>query len=201
MTHGKDAVFLFDLESGKPERKVDLAGGDIRRLVADPARSRLVVGFESGAIGSVSLPDLTPGPRLEDAHDGKRRVPGPEPRRPPPGHAVPSIAWCCATRCRSSAADLPRVGRDAAGHDLRSNGRRLAVVGTDSDVDLWDLAALRDGLRPSAWPGTSPPPHRSCRPRRSNPEPPFRGHQSPRLVRGACADSGAKATQRSVEKL
>jgi hypothetical protein len=25
-------------------------------------------------------------------------------------------------------------------------GNRLATVGTSSDVDLWDLAALRDGL-------------------------------------------------------
>ena len=27
VTHGKDAVLLFNLESGEPERKVDLAGG------------------------------------------------------------------------------------------------------------------------------------------------------------------------------
>src|SRR5262249_35234854 len=27
-----------------------------------------------------------------------------------------------------------------------SKGRRLAIVGTDSDVDLWDVAALREGL-------------------------------------------------------
>ncbi len=26
-------------------------------------------------------------------------------------------------------------------------GRRLIIVGTDCDVDLWDLAALHDGLR------------------------------------------------------
>jgi hypothetical protein len=25
-------------------------------------------------------------------------------------------------------------------------GRRLAIVGSDCDVDLWDLAALHDGL-------------------------------------------------------
>src|SRR5439155_18001640 len=68
VTHGKGAVLLFDLESGKPERKVDLAGGDIRTLVADRARGRLVVGFESGALGGVALPDLTPGPRLANAH-------------------------------------------------------------------------------------------------------------------------------------
>ena len=49
VTHGKDAVLLIDLESGKQERKVDLAGGGIRKLVADPSRDRLVVGFESGA--------------------------------------------------------------------------------------------------------------------------------------------------------
>src|SRR5207248_397484 len=70
VTHGKDAVLLFNLESGQLERKVDLAGGDIRTLVADRARSRLVVGFQGGAIGGLSLPDLTPGPRLENAREG-----------------------------------------------------------------------------------------------------------------------------------
>jgi hypothetical protein len=59
--------------AGKLERKVELPGGGIRTFVADPARGRLVVGFQSGAIGSLSLPDLTPGVRLENAHDGKVR--------------------------------------------------------------------------------------------------------------------------------
>jgi dipeptidyl aminopeptidase/acylaminoacyl peptidase len=70
VTHGRDAVLLFNLESGQRDQKVDLAGGGIRKFAADRARNRLVVGFQSGAIGDVSLADLTPGPRLEHAHDG-----------------------------------------------------------------------------------------------------------------------------------
>jgi WD40 repeat protein len=147
VAHGGNAVFVFDLESAKPEpRKVDLRGGPIRRFMADAARSRLVVGFESGAIGSFSLPDLTPGTRVEAAHDGP----------------VECLALSPDGRLLASGYDHRVVLRDAlsletllafplwAGtlRDLTfdSQGRRLAVVGTDSDVDLWDLAALNDGL-------------------------------------------------------
>jgi hypothetical protein len=147
VTHGKDAALLFNLESGKLERKVDLAGGGIERFVANRERSRLVVGFESGAIGILSLPDLTPGARVENAHDGK--------------------VWCLAL---SPAEHLLAIGyhhrvmlRDAVTLEpllrfpswdgtLRcltfdAKGHRLAIVGTGNDVDLWDLDALRDGLR------------------------------------------------------
>ena len=36
--------------------------------------------------------------------------------------------------------------RDKMGHSLDFTGRRLAIVDTDCDVDLWDLAALSGGL-------------------------------------------------------
>ncbi len=146
VTHGKDAVLLFNLESGKLERKVDLAGGGIRRLVADRARSRLVVGFQNGAIGSVSLPDLTPDPRLDAAHEG----------------SVDCLALSPDGRLLATGSDHRVVLRDALSFEtllvfplwagtLRdltfdSRGRRLAIVGTDSDVDLWNLDALHDGL-------------------------------------------------------
>ena len=147
VTHGKDAVLLFNLESGELEKKVDLGGGGIRRLAADRARSRLVVGFGSGAIASLSLPDLTPGRRLEGAHDG----------------SVDCLALSPDGRLLATgAADQRVVLRDAMSFEtllgfplwtgtLRdltfdSTGRRLAIVGTNCDVDLWDLAALSDGL-------------------------------------------------------
>jgi eukaryotic-like serine/threonine-protein kinase len=147
VTHSRDGVLLFDLESGELMRRVELGGGRIRGLVADRARSCLVVGFESGAIGSVSLPDLTPGPRLENAHIA----------------SVECLALTPDGRLLATAgADRRVVLRDAlsleelldfplwAGNvrDLTFDfkGRRLAIVGTDCDVDLWDLAALHEGL-------------------------------------------------------
>jgi WD40 repeat protein len=146
VTHGKDAVLLFNLESGELERTVALAGGGVRALVADRARSRLVVGFESGALGSLSLPDLTPGHRLENAHDGH----------------VTCLALSPDGRLLATGSDHQVVLRDAGSFEallrfpawtgtLRdltfdAAGRRLAIVGTGCDVDLWDLAALRDGL-------------------------------------------------------
>ncbi|HZT83040.1 MAG TPA: hypothetical protein VFA26_22610, partial [Gemmataceae bacterium] len=146
VAHGKDAVFLFNVESGQEEQKVHLAGGGIRRLVADRARGRLVVGLQSGAIVSLSLPDLTPGPGLENAHDG----------------SVECLALSPDGRLLATASDHRMVLRDALSFEaflglplwagtvrdmtFDSEGRRLAVVGTGSDVDLWDLTALHDGL-------------------------------------------------------
>jgi len=154
--------------SGVPTLRLSLlstsrmAGGAIRRFVVDRSRSRLVVGFQSGAIGSVSLPDLTPGPRLEDAHDGK-------------AEGVKYLALSPDGRLLASGGSDHRVVlRDAqsfaallsfpvwAGtlRDLTfdATGRRLAVVGTESDVDLWDIAALHDGLTAIglAWDQPSP---------------------------------------------
>jgi WD40 repeat protein len=162
VTHRKDAVLLYNVESGELEKKVDLVGGNaIRRLAADQARSRLVVGFGSGAIARLSLPDLTPLSRLEDAHHGN----------------VDCVALSPDGRLLATgAADRRVVLRDAMSFEtllefplwtgtLRdltfdSTGRRLAIVGTNCDVDLWDPAALSDGLADLglAWDRPAPVP-------------------------------------------
>jgi eukaryotic-like serine/threonine-protein kinase len=147
VTHSSDALLLFDFKSGELLRKVELGGGRIRAFVADRAHNRLVVGFESGAIGSVSLRDLNPGPRLENAHNG----------------SVECLALTPDGRLLASAgADHQIVLRDAVSFETLLNfpmwvgnvrdltfdfkGRRLIVVGTDCDVDLWDLTALHNHL-------------------------------------------------------
>src|SRR5262249_50686367 len=69
LTHGKDSIVVFDLETEKVQPKVDLSD-EIRCWAADPATNRLIVGFQSGALTSFSLPGLSPGPRIEKAHSG-----------------------------------------------------------------------------------------------------------------------------------
>jgi WD40 repeat protein len=147
VTHRKDAVLLFNLESGKLKQKVPLSSGSIRKLVADQARSRLVVGFKSGAIRGLSLPDLTPGPRLEGAHDGEVNCLA----LSPDGRLLATGAYDHRVVLRDALSFQPLLAFPLwAGtpRDLTfdSRGRRLAIVGTVSDVDLWDLVALHDGL-------------------------------------------------------
>ena len=148
VTHGKDAVYLFDLESDGPGRKVELGGGEIRALAADLAGTRLIVTFQNGALASYSLPDLSPAPRIDKAHGGDR---------------IDHLAISPAGRLFASAGDDHRmILRDAqtlepllsfpiwaeAFRDLTfdAKGQRLAAVGTSSEVDVWDLNELEAGL-------------------------------------------------------
>ena len=181
VTNGRNTVLLFNLESGKLERTIELAGGGIRKFVADRAGSRLVVGFQSGSIGSLSLPDLTPGPRLE-AHDGSVECLALAPTDACWPRAAPTGAWCYATRRRSALLRFPLWDGTPAGLTFDSTGRRLAIVGTGEDVDLWDLVRAARGLRRSAWPGTGPPavvPNRARPLRASTSGPPFQSSAAP----------------------
>ena len=115
--------------------------------MADRARSRLVVGFQSGAIGSLSLPDLTPGPRLEKAHEGSVEclALSPDGRLLATGGADHRVVLRDAMSFETLL-DFPSWAGNLRDLTFDSKGRRLAIVGTDCDVDLWDLAALYDGL-------------------------------------------------------
>jgi WD40 repeat protein len=147
VTHGKNTVLLFGLESGELVRQVDPGGGGIQRLVLDRARNRLTVGFQSGALGGVSLPDLTTGPRLEGAHEGSVDclAVSPDGRLLATGGADHRVVLRDASSFESLLS-LPLWAGNVRDLTFDSAGRRLAVVGTDCDVDLWDLAALHDGL-------------------------------------------------------
>ena len=146
MANGKDSVWLFNLESGQPHT-VPL-GAAIRTLAADRTGSRLVVGLQSGTLASLALPNLTAGLRLEKAHPCSVDclALSPDGRLLATGGADHRVVL------RDAATFAPLLAFPAWTGELRNltfdrTGTRLATVGTSSDVDLWDLAALRDGLR------------------------------------------------------
>jgi WD40 repeat protein len=151
-------VVLFDLESGKPVARITLPGG-IRRFVADPARKRLIVAFNNGDLCGLSLPDLTPGRRLEHAHpsaieslalspDGRLLVTGGADRRVvvrDPVTFEPLLAF----------PEWTGMVKDLA---FTPSGRYLAYAGADSAIALWDMTAVHEGLRAAglAWDQPAP---------------------------------------------
>src|SRR5205823_6105069 len=118
-----------------------------RKLVVDQARGRLVVGLQSGALASLSLPDLTPGPRLEKAHRGSVDclAVSPDGRLLATGGADHRVVLRDATSF-AKLLEFPPWAGELRDLTFDARGRRLAVVGTESDVDCWDLAALHEGL-------------------------------------------------------
>jgi WD40 repeat protein len=146
VTHGRDSVLLCNLDTGDVERQVTLQGG-VRRFVTDTVRNRLIVAFQSGAIGSVSLPDLSPGHRLENTHKGTVECLAAS----PDGRLLATAGVDHQVVLRDPLSFEPLLNflewignvRDMA---FDASSRRLAIVGTDPDVELWDLAALSDGL-------------------------------------------------------
>jgi serine/threonine protein kinase/WD40 repeat protein len=146
VTHGSDTAVLYDLESGAVERRLTLEGG-VRRFVVDLARNRLVVAFKSGAIGSVSLDDLSPGLRLENAHEGALEciALSPDGRRLATGGADHRVVLRDPLTF-APLFDFPRWTGNLRDMAFDSTSRRLAIVGSDSRVDLWDLVALHDDL-------------------------------------------------------
>jgi WD40 repeat protein len=149
---------LLDVESGKREARISIPGG-IRRFTADPTRTRLIVALNNGDLCSVSVPDLTPGHRSQHAHAG----------------AIESLALSPDRRFLATGrADRRVVFRDpitfapllalpewtAVVKDLAftPSGRWLAYAGADSDVALWDLTALHEGLLAAglAWDQPAP---------------------------------------------
>jgi WD40 repeat protein len=146
VTHGSDSVLLYNLDTGEVERQVTLQGG-VQRFAADSARNRLVVAFQSGAIGGVSLPDLSPGRHLENTHKGTvdHLALSPDGRL----LATAGVDHQVALRDPMSFEPLlsfPEWIGNVRGMAFDASSRWLAIVGSDPDVELWDLAALSDGL-------------------------------------------------------
>jgi serine/threonine protein kinase/WD40 repeat protein len=159
VTNSSDAVLLLNVESGKLERTIDLPGGRVRSLTADRARTRLMVGQENGAISVFSLPDLTPGVSLDHAHEGEvlGMAVSPDGRLMASGGAERRVVLRDATSLETLLRFPLWNGGKLTDLTFDSKGHRLAIVGTASDVDLWDLPALRDGLTALGLGWDSPP--------------------------------------------
>jgi serine/threonine protein kinase/WD40 repeat protein len=139
-------VFLFDLQSGKSEKTVRLATG-IFSIAPDLPRNRLIVTCDNGDLCSLSIPALTEQKRLKQAHLD----------------AIWSVALSAdGNLLATGGADRRVVLRDAQtfeqllvlpewtglikGVAFTPSGQWLAYVGADSDVALWDLTRLHEGL-------------------------------------------------------
>ncbi len=67
--NGKGGILIYDLQSGEIARRAIIPGG-VGKFATDPTRNRLVAAIPGGAIVSITLPGLTPGHRLDNAHKG-----------------------------------------------------------------------------------------------------------------------------------
>ncbi len=164
VTHGSDLVLLCNVDTGDVERQVTLPGG-VRSFVADSARNRLVVAFQSGAIGNVALPGLSPGHRLEGADEGAVECLA----LSPDGRLLATGGVDHRVVLRDPLSFEPLLSFPEWNGKLRdmafdASSRRLALVGSDPDVELWDIAALSDGLVGVglAWDRPSPAVGASC---------------------------------------
>jgi serine/threonine protein kinase/WD40 repeat protein len=163
VSNNVEAVMLFDPDAGRLESKAEFPGNVIRSLAVTPAGDRVLVGLRSGELASLALPDLTPGVRIKNAH----------------ARSVECLAFSPdGCLLATAGADHRVIVRDAVTLDplfslpvwigsLRGltfdcRSRRLAVVGTNSEIDLWNLHALRDGLSDLglAWEQRTPDPPR-----------------------------------------
>ncbi len=144
---------LFDLDGAGLTRHVDLPDG-WGRFVVDERRGIAIVGGSSGALTAVTLPDLKIVHRLANAHEG--------------------IIWTLALSPDGSLLATGAEDRRIVLRDPRSleplltfpewlgvvkslafdrSGRRLAIAGVASDIAVWDLGLVREGLAATglAW--------------------------------------------------
>ena len=156
--HQGGTVALFDLEAAGLLRRTELPRA--APVSWSDGRGKLVLaGDLQGGLSALALPALTVVNQLTNAHDGEILSLGLEPRRSTAGHEWERWSSRPARRGRLSRLFtfpiLDRPGKDLA---FDVSGRWLAFGGADSDVALWDLTLLHEGLKAAglAWDEPSP---------------------------------------------
>ncbi len=139
-------ITLYDLASGRVEAQAHLTEG-VRQFVVDPAHDRAIVACNNGDLVSLSLPGMVPGHRLDQAHAGPiecLRL-SPDGRLLATGGSDRHVVLRDALTIEPFVA-LPEWTAMVKDLAFTASGHWLAFVGADSDVALWDLTALRNGL-------------------------------------------------------
>jgi eukaryotic-like serine/threonine-protein kinase len=156
--HVGGTVALIDLEGSGLPRRTELPQG-CARLAVDGRGKRVLVGDSQGGMCALDLPDLTVVHRLANAHEGEIFSLG----LSPDGQL---LATCGRDRrvvlrdARTFEPWLTFPSRTGLVKDLAfdASGRWLALAGADSDVALWDLTLLHEGLQAAglAWDQPAP---------------------------------------------
>ena len=125
-------------------------------MLSTGSRSRLVLAFKSGAIATLSLPELIPGHRLENAHLGSVSclAPSPDGRILATGGDDHRIVLRDPLTFEPLLC-FPEWTRTLRDMEFDCASDRLAIAGTDSDLELWSIAALNRVSRTPVWRGTN----------------------------------------------
>jgi WD40 repeat protein/predicted Ser/Thr protein kinase len=156
--HVGGTVASFDLGGTGGTRRVELPQGG-GCLVVDDRRMRVLAGGAQGELSALALPDLTVVHQFANAHDGEILSVG----LSPDGRLLATSGRDRRVILRDAETFEPwftfptwtGLVKDLA---FDSSGRWLAFAGADSDLALWDLHVLHQGLDAAslAWDQPSP---------------------------------------------